>query len=443
MSSIDKLGDEIAELAAHLDAATQQLLARVRAFDEAEGWSRQGAISCAHWLSWRLGLDTATAREKVRVARALGTLPRLDEAFARGELSYAKVRALTRVATPENECRLLELAREATGAQLERICRGYRGALRAAADLPPAPEERTVRERLLPGGMVKLELVLHPDEAALILQAIAKTSETLYQAARSDENTVAAPASGAPGVSAEPSGAREHSTEASTVTRADAVVLMAQTILAGDLTSAPRGSADHYQVFIHLDQDVLAADGEWSATLDDGSRLCPETLRRVACDAALVPTLTDHAGAVLSVGRRTRAISPALRRALWHRDRGCRFPGCPHTRFLHGHHIRHWLHGGETNLENLTLLCSRHHQLVHEEGFTLVRNSSGTLTFRGPTGSPLPAVPSHAPVENAIEWLHTRAAANDLEIGPDTNLPWWDGVVPDYDWAISSLLTGQ
>ena len=110
MDSVEKLGQEIAELAAHLDAATQQLLARVRAFDEAGGWERQGAISCAHWLSWRLGLDTGTAREKVRVARALGALSRIDAAFGRGELSYAKVRALTRVATAENEPRLLELA---------------------------------------------------------------------------------------------------------------------------------------------------------------------------------------------------------------------------------------------------------------------------------------------------------------------------------------------
>jgi Domain of unknown function (DUF222) len=126
MDAAERLGEEIGELSARLDAATQRLLACIRQFDEAAGWQRQGAISCAHWLAWRIGLDTATARERCRVARALGSLPAIDQAFARGELSYAKVRAMTRVATPENEARLLELARHATGAQMERICRGLR-----------------------------------------------------------------------------------------------------------------------------------------------------------------------------------------------------------------------------------------------------------------------------------------------------------------------------
>src|SRR5215217_9640484 len=110
MDAIERLGNEIGELAAHLDSATQRLLTCIRTFHEAGGWERLGAISCAHWLAWRIGLDTATARERVRIARALGRLPRMDQALARGELSYAKVRALTRVATPELEERLLELA---------------------------------------------------------------------------------------------------------------------------------------------------------------------------------------------------------------------------------------------------------------------------------------------------------------------------------------------
>ena len=126
MDAIERLGEEIGELSARVDAATQRLLTCIRQFDEAGGWQQQGAISCAHWLAWRIGLDTATARERCRVARALGSLPHIDEAFARGELSYAKVRAMTRVATPANEARLLELARNATGAQMERICRGLR-----------------------------------------------------------------------------------------------------------------------------------------------------------------------------------------------------------------------------------------------------------------------------------------------------------------------------
>src|SRR6185437_11795504 len=124
-SELDQLGDEIAELSAHLDAATARLLALIRDFDARGGWNT-GFRSCAHWLSWRVGLDLGAARERVRVARALGALPHLAEALARGELSYAKVRALTRVATPETEARLLAVGRAGTAEHVERIVRGWR-----------------------------------------------------------------------------------------------------------------------------------------------------------------------------------------------------------------------------------------------------------------------------------------------------------------------------
>ena len=125
VAALDRLGDEIAELSAYLDAATARLLALIRDFDARGGWNT-GFRSCAHWLSWRVGLDLGAARERVRVARALGTLPRLAEAMARGELSYAKVRALTRVATPETEDRLLAVGRAGTAAHVESIVRGWR-----------------------------------------------------------------------------------------------------------------------------------------------------------------------------------------------------------------------------------------------------------------------------------------------------------------------------
>ena len=110
---LDRLGDEIAELSAHLDAATAHLLDLIREFDARGGWNN-GFRSCAAWLSWRVGFAPGAAREHVRVARALGTLPRLAHALARGELSYAKVRELTRVATPETEERLLAVGRAGT-----------------------------------------------------------------------------------------------------------------------------------------------------------------------------------------------------------------------------------------------------------------------------------------------------------------------------------------
>jgi hypothetical protein len=125
VAELDRLGDEIAELSAHLDAATARLLDLIREFDARGGWNN-GFMSCAAWLNWRVGLDIGAARERVRVARALGTLPRLALAFARGELSYSKVRALTRVATPETEQRLLIVGRSGTAQHVERIVRGWR-----------------------------------------------------------------------------------------------------------------------------------------------------------------------------------------------------------------------------------------------------------------------------------------------------------------------------
>ena len=412
MFSVEELGLEIASLSAYLDAATHRLLTCIRQFDEQCGWGVQGALSCAHWLSWRVGLDAATAREKVRVARALGKLPAIDEALRVGKLSYAKVRALTRVATAENEARLLELALYATGAQLERLCRGFRSA--QAGDEGPVREDRCVCKRVLPGGMVRLEVVLSPDEADLVMRAIDYAREEKA------------------GVSAETS-----NESPSWPSRPDGVVTMAEAFLAGHAGHGTGG--DRYQVTVHVDQDPLAADGIMAATLEDGTGVSAETRRRVACDCGIVAVAgSDPAG--MTVGRRTRSIPPAIRRALLLRDCGCAFPGCTHTRFLHGHHRRHWLHGGETSLENLVLLCPRHHRLVHEDGWSVARDGEGRFTFVAPTGKSVSAETReawHGKIETLIEeW----EAAHGLEIGPDTNEPLWDGSRLDYDYAVSALL---
>jgi hypothetical protein len=215
----EDLGQEIAELAARLDAATHRLLTCIRQFDEQSTWAERGAVSCAHWLSWRIGLDLATAREKVRVARALGTLPAIDGALASGKLSYAKVRALSRVATPDNEATLLEMALYATGAQLERICRSFRNA--QMADENPSPEARSVRRRPLPGGMVRLEIVLCPDEADLVMRALERAREVEHSEQQPD-------------VSAE---TPEDSSDASWPSRADGIVALAESYLAGNVAA--------------------------------------------------------------------------------------------------------------------------------------------------------------------------------------------------------------
>ena len=220
----------------------------------------------------------------MRVARALGTLPAINESLPTARLSYAKVRALTRVATPENEAKLLEMALIATGAQLERLCRGYRGVL--DGERTPAPEERSVRQRLLPGGMVKLELVLAPDEADLILRAIERAREVNARQPEPIETEAAAP--GAPGAQGEAKAAEATGVSAETCwpSRADGAVKLAESFLAGNPVTGTGG--ERFQVIVHLDQEVLAQDGALAATLEDGTRVSAETLRRVAFDCGLV-----------------------------------------------------------------------------------------------------------------------------------------------------------
>jgi hypothetical protein len=216
-------------------------------------------------------------------------------------------------------------------------------------------------------------------------------------------------------------------------------VSLAESFLAGHPASGTGG--DRYQVVVHLEQDVLGPDGTLAGTLEDGTHLSAEAFRRVACDCGLVAAGADgESGQRLSIGRRTRTIPPAIRRVLRLRDRGCVFPGCTHTRFLHGHHIRHWLHGGETSVENTCLLCSRHHHMVHEGGWTVARGADGQLTFTSPAGRYLPLKPPRERVGNILPWFWEWADAHGVVLGPETNRPRWDGSRTDYGMAVEGLL---
>src|SRR2546426_5019425 len=183
-AELDRLGDEIAELSAHLEAATARLLDLIREFDARGGWGN-GCRSCAHWLSWRVGLDMGAAREKVRVARALGTLPRIARAFARGELSYSKVRALTRVATAQTEERLLGVGRAGTAEHVERIVRGWRRVDRNAEARESATRHRSRALHVYrdDDGMVRIRGRLEPEVGELLIQALTAARETLYRRA--------------------------------------------------------------------------------------------------------------------------------------------------------------------------------------------------------------------------------------------------------------------
>src|SRR2546426_9704313 len=259
-AELERLGDQIAELSAHLEAAGARLLDLIRDFDARGGWNI-GFRTCADWLSWRVGLAPGAARERVRVARALGTLPLLAQALARGELSYAKVRALTRVATPETEERLLAVGRAGTAEHVERIVRGWRRVDRIAEGREEARrhQSRALHVYQDEDGMVILRGRLAPEVGAMLVQALAAAREALYQQARGKD------------ANASPADVSEE-TPTMAQQQADALALLAETALHHGID--PGAPGERYQVVVHVDADVLAdADQPGQSVLEDGARV--------------------------------------------------------------------------------------------------------------------------------------------------------------------------
>ena len=415
-SELHRLGEEIAEMSVHLDAATARLLDRIREFDAREGWN-SGFRSCAAWLSWRVGLDPGAAREQVRVARALGTLPRLAAALARGEVSYSKVRAMTRVATPETEERLLAVARAGTAEHVERIVRGWRSVDRQAERRLSVRQQSTRALHVYPDedGTVVVRGRLTPEAGALLMRALEAARVMLHE-----KHT---PADEAPTFPQQ---------------QADALALLAETALHQEMD--PGAPGERYQVVVHVDADVLVdADHPGQSVLEDGVRVSAETSQRLACDASRVVMQHDADGRTIEIGARTRTIPPALRRALQHRDGGCRFPGCG-VRVAEGHHIHHWARGGSTTLSNLALLCRRHHRAVHEEGFQVEREADGALVFQRPNGWRMPDVPDRPSLSaDPMDVLREVNLSDGLSMDASAPIPAWRGERLDVAWAIDVL----
>ncbi len=402
--------DEITALSAQVSAATFRLLVLIREFDARDGWAGVGMRSCAHWLNWKCGLDLGAAREKLRVAHALASLPLIAAAFGRGEVSYSKVRAMTRVATPANEAELLNVARCGTALHVERLVRGYRRVQRLE-DANRLHAERYVSWHQDDDGCLVIRGRIPAELGALVMKGLEAATESVRK------QEVAA------GVAPT---ARDH---AAAARRADALALMAETFIArgpGELAGGER-----YQVVMHVSAETFTAEENVAA----------ETCRRVACDCSRVHVTEAESGEPLNLGRKTRAISPAQMRALRMRDRGCRFPGCSCTRYVDGHHIRHWAAGGETKLSNLVLLCRFHHRLVHEGGFTAAMTDDGVLVFRQPDGSRVEDAGRSGPVpDTATEGLVAANALQGVVIDPDTGVPDWNGEEMDDDLAVEALL---
>ena len=220
--------------------------------------------------------------------------------------------------------------------------------------------------------------------------------------------------------------------------QADALGLLAETALHHGIDPGTPG--ERYQVVVHIDATVLAdADAPGQSVLEGGARVPAGTSQRLACDAGRVVMRHDDAGRLLEIGARTRTVPPALRRALQHRDQGCRFPGCG-VRFGQGHHIRHWAQGGPTTLSNLVLLCGRHHRAVHEEGYQVERLANGELRFRHPVGWEIPYVPP--PVALAGDPVGVVRGWNEaagLTLDAHTATPGWLGERLDVAYAMDVL----
>lgn len=433
---LERLEARICELAGHLAAAAYQFLVLVGDFDARQGWASWELPSCSAWLAWKCQIAPGTAREQVRVARALRELPAISTEFAAGRMSYAKVRALTRIATPDTETDLADLARPMTAAQLERFVAAHRKVTRV--DDERARVLRRLSYRVEDDGQLTMTIRLPAADGAVVLQALRAATGDITEPVDGGD-----PAAG-PGRVKSP----KHTVDC----LADALVEVASAYLGGTIATA--SDPEIYQVVVHVGTDVLTeesgedvsaespadvvAAGERPAGhpadpsrchLQDGRAISPATAQRIACSATFSWMLHDHTGNVLDVGRRHRRPPPALRRAVRERDGyRCQYPGC-NSRHTHIHHIVPWAAGGITELSNLTSLCLAHHVIVHELGLAVARGPDGILIVGLPDGTPVPASPQLPGGRPALGDWH------DADITSKTIIPYPHDKL-DLDFAI-------
>ncbi len=334
--------------------------------------------SCAHWLSVNIGVDIWTGGEMVRVGHALERLPALRAAFADGRLSFDKMRAVTRVATPEDDEVWLRIALHASGGQLARICRGVRRTL--DADDPRRQDDpllnRAVRVWWRDDGMLELMAVLPREDGAVVMAAL----EAAAQVVATEERAVPSP----------DQPALDAVRRTRPMLRADALLRVCEAWVAA--AAQEPAVAPTSQVVVHVDADVLRGTAPGGRSrIEDGPWLPPESVRRLSCDADVVE-VTERQGLPIDVGRVRRVIPPRLRLALQSRDEGCRYPGCsvpaPRT---DGHHVRHWCDGGKTELANLVSLCRFHHRRHHEGRFHIAPDGARGFVFTSAAGRPIAA----------------------------------------------------
>ncbi|MBT4521281.1 MAG: DUF222 domain-containing protein [Halieaceae bacterium] len=453
---IDSLGNEITLLAGQINAANYRFLKLIAEFDRRSGWNCDGTVrNCAHWLNWKCGIDKGAAREKIRVARRLDELPMINAAFAAGEVSYSKVRAMTRVATNENEQYLLNIAHYGTASHVELVVRKFQRVRRQCADDNDALQqaERELRYYQDDDGMWVISARLPAEEGELLVKAIetvvqgdlkkedykriGEKAEDAEQGCNCNTKCVSETFPRKPQVSDEtldpaatPTTIPQH--------RADAIARLAEHFIAtageNDELATLKG-ADRCQVVLQLTLDDLKGG--------ESPPMHPSTLKRLSCDASVVTAIEDSMGNLLNMGRKTRTVPPAMRRALLRRDETCRFPGCCESRYVDAHHVQHWSDGGETCLENLVTLCKFHHRALHNGSFSIAVTGDGESTgfgFLDQEGMELPRTyPDACCGEEALDSLREEVLA-DAHIDANTAVTHWAGECLDYDMAMDGLL---
>src|SRR4051794_3632046 len=408
-----ELARDITSGAVRLAAATAAWLVLVAEFDRRQGWAGIGIKSWPHWLAWQCGLSSGSAREHVRVARALAVLPVTAEAFAAGRLSYSKVRELTRVADPATEVELVELAGHTTASQLARVVRAWRRS--DAVDDGTVAEKRSFRWSWDDDGMLTLQVRMDAEAGAALLAAVESLAE---REARRDR--AAAKRATADGGATSPE--QHPDTECAdpdalprermAARRCRALAQLAEAAAAADRRA---GDPPRREVVVHVDADVLADDAAAGrAHLEGGPALHPAAVRRMVCEAALT-VIVERNGVPLALGRRSRLASKAQRRALLARDGGCARPGCTEDRIerLHAHHLRRWAFGGRTDVSQMVLLCDVDHGLVHDQDLGMSRRGGERIVLTpegpriwGPPGPPLAAGRDAGPTDGAPAGRH-------------------------------------
>jgi hypothetical protein len=401
--------------AADLAAAERDWLTAVAEFDRREGWRSWGCASCAAWLSWHASLDIRAAREKVRVARILTDFPLIAAAMGRGELSYSKVRAITRIVRAEAEAALVEMALAGTTNHVERIVSAYRRCEQTAADTDRQQHERrTLHHAIDDDGSIVITIRLPAESGLAVLSAVEQFV--------SDERP-------APGDPVEPLPVR----------RADAIVALAHAA-SGSGAGGGRRGASPYLVTLHVEPEALTEPGGSGRcevvgsgdAVDHPIGVSAATAMRVCCDAEVETYVADPAGTPLFMGRRTRLVRGLLRRAVEARDGRCRFPGCSRRGRVDAHHAVHWLHGGRTDLDNVLLLCPFHHRAMHEGGWEVRPHAEDGFVFRSPDGR----VVDDAPRRFAGTAANVQHCADT-----DDGRSRWAGDRLDLDLALTALFS--